>query len=229
MQRIGQVFNMERDQASAPRPGSEGLRDVFVQILSMQVLRYERLFRQQSRRMEVTQLIAFITSLVSCVIFVEQRRYGYLFISAAVAFLGYFKASAIVAESFALAAHKFFLEEQLSAAWRSGQTTGTLATPPVPWDLAGGYLSRRFISGTAGQALYILSAAAIIGVSAALPWVHHTIPIWASLVQIIVSVLLFCLGALAFRDHLTSYHQTLDMLHRQQTHDRQGRQFGEAR
>ena len=157
---------------------------------------------------KIDQLLTVTVSLVAIVvpILFGTRVYALgLFIPAIALFLLLFAANA-AGEMFALAAHRFRVEEHLTALVRRSGIEHDFVY--VPWETSGGKIRRRSMAYKVLQLGAMAVVAASMPAFAILLWITLPELRWATILSSIVSLALFSAVVAAYIDALRTYERT---------------------
>jgi hypothetical protein len=115
-------------------------------------------------------------------------------------------------DMFALAAHKFFLEEILHDLLSHHLPKELRRSATIPWDMAGGYLRRRSPSYLVLQGMYV--GGLFIGsfASLAIAWIMVPQLRWLAVIVLILVLILTIVAALCWKAALAIYEKTLAKL-----------------
>lgn len=190
--------------------GSDSItaRDVAT-ILRDDIEHYDDVVRQYLERLYQLLLLVFPVGGVAVAALYQYEQYLILLLIPILTALAILAAASLTVEMYALAAHKYFLEESLTSLLRSYMPSGLRAASTVPWDDVGGSLVGGALANRALWTLFPFMVVAGGGLSIAAAWINlGHLWYWAA-VAVPVSSALYALALASLAKAPSVYHSTL--------------------
>ena len=185
-----------------------------IEVTRSEAERYDNMVRDHLARVERMLIASFSLAATAASLLFVYKQYQLLLALPIFALTGYYVALSTMGEMFALAAHKFYIEEQLSTLMDRELPPHVTQLPTVAWDRAGGYLRRRSVIYILLQAVYV-SGVVIVAISSLVAaWYKEPHLRWLVVVDLYIIVALVVGGALGWREVLGMYDTTLKRLRR---------------
>ena len=199
------------DSGNSDQISSKDLAD----LIHQDVQHYDDLVRDHLSRIQQLILAVFTIAGVAGTLLYGYHQYVVLLAIPLVGCVLLFIMANITGEMFALAAHKYFLEQELSKLLGESLPVHLRKLAPPPWDSAGGRISRRSISYKAIQASGILALVIISIVTIAIAWIKMHDYWWLAPIIAAITVVFMLIAFLCYVQAVLAYSETLTTLMRQ--------------
>jgi hypothetical protein len=197
------------DRTNAPQNISP---EALATLLNENVQHYDGLVRDHLSRIQ--QLILFLATVagVAGTLLYGYHQYVILLAIPIAGCLIFFVMANLTGEMFALAAHKYFLEQQLGQVLRASLPAQMRELVPPPWDSAGGRISRRSISYKAIQAVGTTVLLVVSAICVGIAWDKMNDYWWLAPIVGIVSLALIIVALISYVQAVLAYGDTLEAL-----------------
>lgn len=181
-------------------------------LLNDNVQHYDGLVRDHLSRIQ--QLILFLATVagVAGTLLYGYHQYVILLAIPIAGCLIFFVMANLTGEMFALAAHKYFLEQQLGQVLRVSLPAQMRALVPPAWDSAGGRISRRSISYKAIQAVGVTVLLVVSAICVGIAWDKMNDYWWLAPIVGVVSLVLIIVALISYVQAVLAYGETLEAL-----------------
>ncbi len=192
-------------------------QEALAQLLHDDVQHYDNLVRDHLSRIYQLLLIVFTVAGIAGTLLYGYHQYAVLLAVPIAGCIVLFIGANLTGEMFALAAHKYFLEQNLAKILVDAVPVSLRQLVPPPWDSAGGRIRRRSLSYVAIQASYILTLIIVSAIAIAIAWIKLGDYWWLApvicaltLVLVVAALLSYVEAVLAFGDTLEALRQRVN-------------------
>jgi hypothetical protein len=187
-------------------------REALANLLHDDVQHYDSLVRDHLSRIYQLLLVVFTVAGIAGTLLYGYHQYAVLLAIPLVGCIVLFIGANLTGEMFALAAHKYFLEQNLAKVLVDAVPASLRQLVPPPWDSAGGRIRRRSFSYIAIQASYILTLIIVSAIAIAIAWMKLGHYWWLAPVICALTVVLAAAALLSYVEAVLAFGDTLDAL-----------------
>lgn len=189
----------------------------FAQLLQNEIHHYSTHVRANLALIyRVLLLTPTVASALATVLF-GYEQYVILLLIPFVGLAGMLVGISLLLDLFTLAAHKVFMEEQLNEVLTKSLPAGLRSEAFVPWDHAGGYVSRWSLAYAAIQGCCVLVLGGASAISISVAWVNLEDLWWLAPLSLTGSCVLGVVVILSYTQALGAYDRTLTLLRTSQS------------
>ena len=190
-------------------------REALANLVHDDVQHYDNLVRDHLSRIYQLLLLVFTVAGVAGTLLYGYHQYAVLLAVPVAGCIALFVGANITGEMFALAAHKYFLEQNLVKILQEGVPSSLRHLVPPPWDSAGGRLRRRSVSYVAIQASFILMLVIISAIAITIAWIKMGHYWWLAPIICALTAILAFIAFMSYIEAILSFADTLDALTQQ--------------